>query len=84
MYTEGFTLLNWGHVAAAQKRSHYGAQPWLQTILKQLKEWNVIVFCDQSGETLQVAPTQQFLFTQPYPFPQENLHLTVNYLYSQY
>ena len=53
MCMEGFTLLNWGQVAAAHKRRHNGAQPWLQTILKQLKEWHVIVFCDQSGETLQ-------------------------------
>ena len=28
------------------------------TILKQLKEWHVIVSCNQSGETLQVASTQ--------------------------
>ena len=35
-----------------------GAQPWPQTILKQLKEWHV--FCDQSGETLTAAPTQLF------------------------
>ena len=32
--------------------------PWPQTILKQLKEWHVIVFRDQSGETLGAAPTQ--------------------------
>ena len=30
-----------------------------QTMLKQLlKEWHVIVFCDQSGETLRAVPTQ--------------------------
>ena len=63
MYTEGFRLLNWGHVAAAHKRSHYGAQPWLQTILKQLKEWHIIVLCNQPGETLQAAPTQLSLYT---------------------
>ena len=28
-----------------------------QTILKQLKEWNVIVSCDQLGETFRAAPT---------------------------
>ena len=26
--------------------------------LKQLKEWHVIVFCDQSGETFRATPTQ--------------------------
>ena len=34
-----------------------GAFPWPQTILKQLKEWNVIVSCDQLGGTLRAAPT---------------------------
>ena len=34
-----------------------GPFPWPQTILKQLEEWHVIVSCDQSGETLQAAPT---------------------------
>jgi len=32
-----------------------GTFPWPQTILKQLKEWHVIVSCDQLGETLQAA-----------------------------
>ena len=27
-------------------------------ILKALKKWHVIVFCDQSGETLRAPPTQ--------------------------
>ena len=34
-----------------------GAFPWLQTILKQLEEWHVIVFCDQLGETFWTAST---------------------------
>ena len=34
-----------------------GAFPWPQTILKQLEEWHVIVFCDQLGVTLWAAPT---------------------------
>ena len=28
----------------------------LQTILKQLNEWQVIAFCDQLAETLRAAP----------------------------
>ena len=32
-----------------------GAFPWPQTILKQLEEWQVIVSCDQLGETLRAA-----------------------------
>ena len=47
------------HVVAAGKRSHQ----WCLTLTpnntqKQLKEWHVIVFFDQSGETLRAAPTQ--------------------------
>ena len=34
-----------------------GAFPWPKTILKQLKEWHVIVSCNQLGETLRAAPT---------------------------
>ena len=34
-----------------------GAFPWPQTILKQLEEWHVNVFLDQSGETFRAAPT---------------------------
>ena len=48
------------HVVAARKRSHQWCltlQP--QTVLKQLKDGHVIVFCNQSGETLWAAPTQQ-------------------------
>ena len=32
-------------------------RPWPRTILKQLEEWDVIVSCDQFGETFRVAPT---------------------------
>ena len=46
-----------GHVPAARKRSHQWRVSLTPTILKQLKEWHVIVSCNQLGETLQAAPT---------------------------
>ena len=41
-----------------------GMFPWPQTIITQLKEWHVIVSCNQLGETLRAAPTlpRPFLF----------------------
>ena len=53
-----------GHVAAARKRCHqwwpwcHQRWPWSQTILKQFEEWDVIVSCDQLGETFRAAPTR--------------------------
>ena len=44
-------------VAAARKRSHQWCVSLTQTIITQLKEWHVIVSCNQLRETLRAAPT---------------------------
>ena len=86
MCTEGFTLLYWGHVAAVHKRNK---SQWCLTLTpnntETIERMTSHCFLRPIGRELTSrAPTQLFLFTQPYPFPQENIHLAVKYLSFQY
>ena len=80
MCTEGFTLLNWGHVAAAHKRNK---SQWCLTLtpnnIETIERMTCHCFLRPIWRDLTSrAPTQLFLFTQPYPFPQENNIYTLN------
>ena len=46
-----------GHVTAVRKRSHQWGVSLTPNNSKTIGEWNVIVSCDQLGQTFRAAPT---------------------------
>ena len=49
----------WKRSCRSYSKEKHDAFPWLQTKLKELDEWHVImiVSCDQLGETIRAAPS---------------------------